>query len=154
MRVLAILTICITFLAPAWAGDPGEQYWALEEIRKADAKLDVEIAHVAKRLNASTITAQIAANEWESLLWAANKHQKQVARLQGDAWPQAAKMMSELMRLQKARTQGLLEAARLEHQKGLAAARPAWARQTEVHRKYQAQQKRVRAELAYIRDNP
>lgn len=154
MRYLLLTTLILSFLAPVWAGDPGDQFWALEEIRKADAKLDLEISDVAKRLNANKITAQIAANEWESLLWLANKHQKQVAKLQGDAWPQAAKMMAELMRLQKARATALMEAARLEHAKGMSAAKSAWDSQRTIYSRYQTQKKKVAAEFRYIEENP
>ena len=148
------LLLWLVAVGPVWAGDPGEQFWALEKIRKADAKLDAEASDVARRLNANQITALVAANEWESLLWLANKHVKDVEALQGRDWPRAAASMLGLARLQADRLEGLMKAAQLERDQGLAAARPSWDRQLKVYQKYKTHKQKVAAEFRYIQENP
>jgi hypothetical protein len=155
MKYLLFFLCLLSALAtPALAGDPGDDFWALVNIRKANWEIDDQTTATAAALRANKVTVAAAASKWKELHGKAAQLKAQTLQAQTGAYPNVAKAMTKMMRLQILRLEGLLGAAKVEQEQGRSAAGPLWARQVITAQDYQSQEALVLDMMNWIEENP
>jgi hypothetical protein len=153
-QLLLFLLLLGCFAMPALAGDPGEDFWALVQIRKANWDVDDRTTAISTALRQGKTTAAGAEQKWRQLHAQAVQLKGQALALESGQRPEVAKAVSKMMRLEILRLEGLIKAARVEQQQGLAAAKPLWARQLIVYQDYKQQEALVLDMMNWIEENP
>ena len=106
----------------------------VQSVLEKDRGLNERAASVAARLNASELTAAKA-----KLEWLAQESEVKGLRAEVELWPDsdAKTELARLLDLQAVRIQKLREAAAIEEEQGLEAARPYWSKQVSDFEAYQ-----------------
>jgi transcriptional regulator of heat shock response len=115
---LLLLLLC----AHALAGEPGTLYAKLDKLRAVDRQIDEEVKSVAEQLKEKQISIQEAHAAWSDLLERAMQNGEAVRALQEDEDTQELSSMLDLVRKQQGRLQLLVDASKLEMEKGPQAA--------------------------------
>lgn len=153
--LLVFLLLSVAFSGPAVAGDPGEDFWALVEIRKANWDIDDKATATAEALRAEKVTAAAAAARWKELHGKAVQLKAQaVAAAADNDYPEVAQAVTKMLRLQILRLEGLIKAADVETSQGRAAAKPLWAKQLIASQDYRNQEALVLDMMNWIEENP
>lgn len=155
MRRLLLFLIALGSLAvPALAGDPGDEFWALVQIRKENWAIDDRTSALSASLRDGKTTASKAQGEWKSLHAKALDLKTRSLALEKSGVPDIAKAVTKMMRLEIQRLEGLIKAAEVEQKQGLAAARPLWAKQVIIYQDYQQQEALVLDMMNWYEENP
>lgn len=154
-HIFLFLLLIVSLTAPALAGDPGEDFWALVEIRKANWDIDDKATATAEALRADKVTAAAAAARWKELHGKAVQLKAQAVAVSADNdYPEVAAAVTKMLRLQILRLEGLIKAANVETSQGRAAAKPLWARQLVAAQDYRNQEALVLDMMNWIEENP
>ena len=151
MFLLATLLLCTL---PVLAGDPGNDFWALVEIRKENWKIDDQASKIAADLRAEKLTAAQAETLWQILHRKTAKLRDRSEPFGSGEQPEVAREVTKMLRLQVVRLQGLIEAAQVESKSGLEAARPLWNKQLESYNAYHDQEQKVLDLMNWVEENP
>jgi hypothetical protein len=155
MRYLLLFLLTLGSLAlPALAGDPGDDFWALVEIRKENWAIDDRTTQLSQSLREGKTTVSKVKAEWKGLHTKAVDLKTRSLALENGSVPNVAKAMTKMMRLEILRLEGLIKAAEVEEQQGVAAARPFWAKQLVAYQDYKSQEALVLDMMNWIEENP
>lgn len=153
-HLLLLLLVLFGFAQPALAGDPGDDFWALVQIRKENWAIDDRTSQLSKSLREGKTTAAKVKGEWATLHAKALDLKMRSLALESGSVPNIAKAMTKMMRLEIQRLEGLIKAAEVEDQQGMEAARPLWARQILVYQDYKQQEALVLDMMNWVEQNP
>ncbi len=155
MTRVTLFLFCFLFLmTPVLAGDAGDDFWALVQIRKENWSIDDQTAATSKALREDKINAAEAQVVWEKLHQQASQLKLRSLALESSSRPDVAKAVTRMMRMEMLRLEGLIKAARVETASGRAAARPLWIKQVMTNQDYQQQEALVLDMMNWIEENP
>ena len=152
---LLFLLLTSSLTVPALAGDPGDDFWNLVEIRKANWDIDDRATATAEALRGDKVSAAAAASRWKELHGRAVQLKARAMTAEnGNDYPEVAKAVTKMIRLQILRLEGLIKAANVETSQGRAAAKPLWAKQLLAASDYRNQEAMVLDMMNWIEENP
>ena len=155
MRNVILLFAALFFCThPAFAGDPGQDFWTLVEIRKENWEIDDQATKIATDLRAGNLTAAQAETLWQILHRKTEKLRDRSEPFESGEQPEVAREVTKMLRLQNLRLEGLIEAAQVESKSGIEAARPLWNEQLQSYKAYQAQEQKVLDLMNWVEENP
>ena len=153
-RATLFLFCFFVLMTPVLAGDPGDDFWALVQIRKENYHIDDQTAAASKSLSDGKMKAAEAQAVWEKLHQQAARLKARSLALESGNRPDVAKAVTRMMRLELLRLEGLIKAARVETASGRVAARPLWLKQVIAYQDYQQQEALVLDMMNWVEENP